>query len=481
MNMVVKIISKECIKPSSPTPHHLKIHKLSLLDQFIPSIYVHMLLFYPLHPNATPSANSGNTCQRSKLLKHSLSETLTSFYPLAGKIRDNLSIDCDDQGATYTEAEVESITLFKFLNHPDISLLRQFLPSGVRFSESVGPGAHLTMIQVTNFACGGFVIGISVSHMVVDGTAVTTFLKAWAARFRNISASDIWKPNFDAPSVFPQSNAFPRDATIMSMWRDFRRMEKCATRRFVFDAAAIAALKAKAAVSTTSNSSLQNPTRVEVVTALIWRCIMAAFAFNIERTDGGQREQRSTLITHSVNLRRRAVPPFLENCMGNFIFPAAAAVCSSKAEEVELGDLVIRMREAIKKLNGHTVQSLQGDGGVTKLCELSEEIGDTFSRAASDGALDFICFTSWCNFGLYDVDFGWGKPIWMSCAGADNAPQSVFMNTVVLTDTRFRDGVEAWIYLGEPEMAILEQDENFLAFAATDHSPLEYGNPVSDP
>lgn len=30
------------------------------------------------------------------------------------------------------------------------------------------------------------------------------------------------------------------------------------------------------------------------------------------------------------------------------------------------------------------------------------------------------------------------------------------MNTVILTDKRSRDGVEAWVYLGEQDMAILE-------------------------
>ncbi|XP_024166725.2 stemmadenine O-acetyltransferase [Rosa chinensis] len=440
-----------------------------------------MILFYPIHPNPTASANSGNTCQRSKLQKQSLSETLTSFYPLAGRIRDNLSIDCNDEGASYTEAEVESINLSEFLNHPDVTLLGQFLPSGASFTESAGPGDHLAMIQVSNFACGGFAVGVLVSHMVVDGTALSTFLKAWAARFRKAPESDICKPSFDASSVFPQSDAFPREATIMALWIPFLRMGKCASRRFVFDATAIAALKAKATASSASSSSVQNPTRVEVVTALIWKCIMAASAFNTENIDGGQRQKRLSLITHAVNLRRRAVPPFSENCMGNFLFTAAATSCSSNAQGLELGSLVIWIREAIKKLDGNVVQSLQGDGGVAKMCELSKEMGDTCSDAASDGALDYICFTSWCNFGLYDVDFGWGKPIWMSCVGADNAPQSVFMNSVLLTDTRSCDGVEAWIYLGEQEMAILEHDDSFLAFASIDHSPLELGNTVSHP
>lgn len=85
-------------------------------------------------------------------------------------------------------------------------------------------------------------------------------------------------------------------------------------------------------------------------------------------------------------------------------------------------------------------------GSLKYICEASKEMHDTFSRATSDGGLDNTCFSSWCNFGLYDVDFGWGKPIYVGvlcwCNVANN-------RTVILTDTRSRDGVEAWVYLDE--------------------------------
>ncbi|KAJ9542120.1 hypothetical protein OSB04_028626 [Centaurea solstitialis] len=38
--MEIEIISKESIKPSSPTPHHLKTFELSILDQLVMDPYV---------------------------------------------------------------------------------------------------------------------------------------------------------------------------------------------------------------------------------------------------------------------------------------------------------------------------------------------------------------------------------------------------------------------------------------------------------
>ncbi|KAM1133019.1 stemmadenine O-acetyltransferase-like [Malus sylvestris] len=492
-SMQVKIISNECIKPSSLTPQHLRIHKLSLLDQLVPSTYVPTILFYL--PSSIHPININITVpMRSQLLKQSLSETLTHFHPLAGRIKDSLSIDCNDEGARYIEAEVDS-SLSQFLNHPDLSFLSQFLPGEViSWQEPEGtPGAHVAMMQVTNFACGGFVLGAFVSHMVVDGATLSAFLKAWAAAtFRYIEPPNTphhiyTKGNFDAPSLFPQNDEYPREATMMALFSHFLKVGNCVTRRIVFDAPALATLKKKAASST-----VPNPTRVEVVTTLLWKHIMAAF----KAKSNIVQNQRPTLMTHIVNLRRRAVPPFSEYTMGNFVFMATAlSQCSSNTEDDdqneddldyvddnrdrELGRLARHVREAVSKLDGDFVQNLQRDGtrGLIKFCEPLKEVGETVSRAGADATdgqgLDYIGFNSRCNLGLYEADFGWGKPVWVASGGAKRgAEEAPYMNMVLLMDTRSGDGVEAWVCLDEQDMAILEGDPHFLAFVSLNPSPL---------
>lgn len=93
--MKVEIMSKETIKPSSPTPPHLRNFKLSLLDQLAAQVNGCSINFYRSNNNhQSPSQTSEN-------LKKSLSETLTLFYPFAGRLVDNLIIDCNDNGALY--------------------------------------------------------------------------------------------------------------------------------------------------------------------------------------------------------------------------------------------------------------------------------------------------------------------------------------------------------------------------------------------
>lgn len=218
MKMEVEIISKEKIKPSSPTPSHLRTFKLSLLDQLIPAPYAPVILFYP-HPtvlmkscSSTLSTSTSSDhdhdhhdnadhlhhqvedvvdhddvdattiMNRVHLLKTSLAEALTAFYPLAGEIKDDgLSIDCNDQGAHFLEARVKYSTLDEFLSRPDLLLLHRFLPCDPMNPGGGGLTSTVTNIQVSAFECGGIAIGLCISHKILDGAALCTFLKAWTA------------------------------------------------------------------------------------------------------------------------------------------------------------------------------------------------------------------------------------------------------------------------------------------------------------
>jgi shikimate O-hydroxycinnamoyltransferase len=137
-----------------------------------------------------------------------------------------------------------------------------------------------------------------------------------------------------------------------------------------------------------------------------------------------------------------------------------------------LPDTVCKLREAITKIDGDFVKSLQVDGGFTKHCELVKEMVEACASAASSSGMNYIAFTSWCNFGLYDIDFGWGKPIWVSLVGSSGNSEAVFSNLVLLMDTRSGDGIEAWVSLDKEDMVVLGQDKELLAFASMDPSPI---------
>lgn len=225
--MEVEIISEELIKPSLPTPPHLTTFKLCLLDQLIPAPYAPIVLYYP---NLDPSYTHHQILQSLLLLKRSLAETLTRFYPFAGVINDadDLSIHCNDRGAYCVTAKVNR-DLCEFLGRPDLEFISEFLPCRPSFSGSLA-GTGVTSVQINVFLCGGVAIGLCVSHRIVDGSGLSSFLRSWAGT-ACAAAKEIVLPSFVGSSLFPAEDLWLRDAS-MAMWGSLFKTGKCITKRF---------------------------------------------------------------------------------------------------------------------------------------------------------------------------------------------------------------------------------------------------------
>lgn len=99
----MEIKSKETTRPSSPTPPSQRNFQLSLLDQFSPPEYVPMIFYHAPHDHDITSRLQLRS--RFGCLKHYLSLTLAKFYPLAGKVRENRFMECNDDGVESIEAE----------------------------------------------------------------------------------------------------------------------------------------------------------------------------------------------------------------------------------------------------------------------------------------------------------------------------------------------------------------------------------------
>ncbi|KAL3350292.1 hypothetical protein AABB24_023003 [Solanum stoloniferum] len=105
----IKIQLRKMVKPSTPTPNHLRTLKLSLFDQSAPHIFVPILFHY------LPNSERITDQIRCDKLQKSLAQTLTKFYPLAGRFsKDDTSIHCNDQGVEYVESKVNAILLLSF-------------------------------------------------------------------------------------------------------------------------------------------------------------------------------------------------------------------------------------------------------------------------------------------------------------------------------------------------------------------------------
>ncbi|KAI9168696.1 hypothetical protein LWI28_000715 [Acer negundo] len=198
----VEIISRQTIKPSSPTPQYLRNMKLSFIDQTAPVMYTALLLFYNNANNHHHQIKSSS--QISHHLKSSLSTMLSRFYPLAGTIIDQTTIDCDDAGAQFVEARVNCL-LSDILQQSDSLLFRNFLPVEIESTEA--EAGRVLFVQANFFHCGGMVIGLCISHKIADVATISTVVKGWSAAALQSKEAAV-EVCFPATSIFPPVNTY---------------------------------------------------------------------------------------------------------------------------------------------------------------------------------------------------------------------------------------------------------------------------------
>ncbi|KAK9119967.1 hypothetical protein Scep_018060 [Stephania cephalantha] len=428
MNMEVEIISRDTIKPSTPTPTHLQTYNLSYFDQLIPSVLVPILLYYP-KTNASSTTTTTSTC-----LKESLSKCLTKFYPLAGRLKDDVSVDCNDAGVDYLEAKVTNCTLLDVITNPNAHSLRQLLPLDHQPYTLQSP---LLLVQVNQFQCGGIAIGVCVSHKVSDVSSLCAFVNGWSCATRGDS-SEVIAPHFELATLFPWKDKNDDNQGFEAA--EEPRKDVVVAKRFVFNALDIARLREKA-------RNVESPTRVELVSAFIWKRFM-----ELDRSRPCPTSKPYSAY-HAVNLRKRRAPPLAEHSFGNMSSIVGALLTAKNNDNHEYCSLVGEIRGAIRGIDGEFVKKLEsGDEGHLERFKAG-------IMQASQGGNEQINFSSWCRVGFYDADFGWGRPVWVTTISVD------LPNLVILMDTRSGDGIEVWVNMLEEDIAGFASDPELLALA----------------
>lgn len=412
----VEIISKEMIKPSFPTPPPLRIHKLSLLDQISPPVFIPLIFFYQ-----DDQFHNFNSARKLDSLKQSLSDALNRFYPLAGRLNDNkYFIDCNDAGAEFIVAQVHGYNLSHVIQTPKMEQLREFLPK-------VGNDDDVFLaVQVNLFDCDeGIAIGVCMSHKVGDGSSIVTFINAWATIARGPEDAEIVQPNFSlATTLFPPidlSNSCFKPSIGM------KKEKVITTRRFVFDKEKLDILKKSAS----SGSQVKDPTRVEALSAFVWKHV-----WKLNKDS----DKKMSVAVHAVNIRSRMNPTIPDYFFGNLW---TAALAFSEMVGSNTGhDLLYQLRSSIRKIDSDYIKTLQN--GKDFLIHM-DKLAEMFSK----GEVEFCNFTSWCRFPVYEVDFGWGKPVWVCTTTFP------YENMIIFLSTKPGEGIEAWVNM-------LEDDEDFI-------------------
>ncbi|KAH9621125.1 hypothetical protein KSS87_015379 [Heliosperma pusillum] len=447
VKLEVEVVSTETIKPSTPTPTIHKLFTLSCLDQTSPFKHFPILLFYPNTTHKPIDIVTLKTC---------LSETLTCFYPLAGRSNSESTISCDDQGIPFIETRV-NCNLDDVLNSPrKLEVLSKILPSFQLYmsygQRPIDEVVHIA-IQINVFLCGGVVISCYMLHKILDGASAGVFLNYWAALVRaksSLLTFSVHEPDFDATiKAFPPIPLIningsggggdnEGDKTIASRLAYLKSITVVG-KSFVFNNVAVKMIKDKA----TSNKNLTNPTSFEAITGFIWHHIFAAActAASVHNSDSGPTE-----LLFSANMRPRMSPPLPKASIGNLIKTVHAWVDTF----CDIPKLATAIHEAIAEVNKNLLENLP-------------EKSSMANRGYKFGS---YTLTNWCKLGLNEVDFGFGKPNRVIPVGLVHPVMRNFVLMVDHSELSGIDGIEVCLFLEEKEMQILESNSQFRVFAS---------------
>ena len=388
MDVVVRRSPSMVVRPSAATSGGAI--KLSSFDRPNATVPVTAFLVFE-----NPIRDAAET------IKRALSRALVPYYPISGRIvagpgcgggddDEELHIRCSGKGGVAFVAASANRALKDaefFTRSPDtrapplVEELAVYYPAG-----QCGAADPLLLMQVTEFFCGGFVVGVTWNHGAADGNGMAQFLQAAGELARGSPSPSLapvrWDdslPSFPPPTIFQSSKPLGSvvcfDITVPSSSIDRIRAE----------------------FHERSDGRRETCTMFEAVAAVLWQCRTRAIA---------SRPDSVALLSFAANVRRHvnAKDGYYGNCTGAPLVTATAGTVAN-AEVTDLVEMIKRAKDGVRDQ-----LFAKNDGGGE---------GDLQQPAMDEKQLHelryMLYLSSWRNIGFEKADFGGGTPERVMC------------------------------------------------------------------
>ncbi|KAL2635430.1 hypothetical protein R1flu_006909 [Riccia fluitans] len=437
-DLKLEMIGKpEMVVPAGETPSGPLF--LSNIDQVV-VIPVESIYFYP--PN--PDKGIDNLVDT---LRDALAKVLVPFHFMAGRLQmadyePRLQIDLNRAGAQF--AHYKSGVSIADLGDVTIPnpIFRELIPT--QFDAKVVYECPLLAIQVTTFKCGGYTVGVMMSHTLFDGPGAIDFFMNYAALARGenilfepncdrtpLKARDPPRVEFEHPELFKLTdlvgvdNPFTTPGAAEAEFFALQNSVDHVTRVFEFTPEMIETLKKRAL----EGGILKRVSTFEAVAAHLW----------IARTKSVDLlpDNPSNLL-FAVDIRKRMKPNLPKHFAGNGVFSSCARATPEEIFKMTYVEAVQEIQKAIERVTDEYVRSSIDWGQIHR--GVPALFGGFFLSA-------------WWKMPFYEIDYGWGKPIY---AGPVVTPMTEFV--LLLSNGKDDGGLNLVIALEHEQMEDFEQN-----------------------
>ncbi|KAM0905223.1 hypothetical protein ACQ4PT_017508 [Festuca glaucescens] len=378
-----------------------------------------------------------SSTEPAETVRRALSRALVHYHPIAGRLAactgggdSDFQIACTGEGVAFVAATANcTLEDARFLHTP---LAIPLADLAFRYGGRCRLSDPLLMVQVTEFACGGYVVAVTWNHTVADGFGVAQFLQAVGELARGFPSPSVVPVRYDGslPEIPQLATAVaPRLAGFEHI--DFAYTDVTIPWSF------INRVKAELFQQGPGHAGGQlSCSTFEVVAAAIWQCRTRAITKRAADILGAPAP-----LVFTVNVRNRvgAKNGYYGNCiMSQLITAASGAVADGNI--VEVVKLVKRGKEMITStLEGPVVLD---EGLVDALC-----------------GYGLLVLTSWGGIGMEDMDLGGGRPARVIANMETTVLPSSMICPPCSTKDGSRDGVNVIAFCVREEHADRFQEE----------------------
>ncbi|OEL28641.1 3'-N-debenzoyl-2'-deoxytaxol N-benzoyltransferase [Dichanthelium oligosanthes] len=194
-DIIVTRKSQSFVVPSQPAPAPAETLELSAIDR-VPGLRHTVRSLHVFRNKGSSTGRRDATCRPAEVIRAALSRALVDYRPFAGRfvgsvVAGEACVECTDDGAWFVEAVADcSLEDVNVLDYPLMVSEEELLPAP---EEGVEPTTIPIMMQVTEFTCGGFVVGLVAVHTLADGLGAAQFINTISEFARGL----------DEPTVAP--------------------------------------------------------------------------------------------------------------------------------------------------------------------------------------------------------------------------------------------------------------------------------------